>query len=150
MKKEFPRLTIVSSDISAEALALAKKNAASNQVDIILRQGDLLVPYKGEKAHYCVVNPPYVSRSEYEDLDPSVAAFEPQLALIGGEDGLDFYRRLALELPMYLTKKGKVWLEMGYLQGKAVFDLFYSPFWKKKEIKKDWSGKNRFFFLETE
>jgi release factor glutamine methyltransferase len=150
LKKTFPALTVYLSDCSAEALALATRNAAANGVDVVCLKGDLLAPFLGKKAHVVVCNPPYISEEEYASLDQEVKEYEPRLALVAGRSGLEIYERLARELPAYLYPHAKVWLEIGYQQGKAMHRLFQGPPWKNQRMENDWAGHNRFFFLENE
>ncbi len=150
LKKCFPELTVVLSDLSSEALTIATRNAVENEVDVSIRHGDLLQPFAGEKAHYVVCNPPYVSEDEYPALDVEVRNFEPKLALVAEDCGLSFYKRLAMELNTYLHPKGKVWLEIGSLQGQAVKDIFKGADYPQSQLLQDWSGHDRFFLLENE
>ncbi|MCE2983489.1 MAG: peptide chain release factor N(5)-glutamine methyltransferase [Parachlamydia sp.] len=150
LKKKFPSLIVLLSDVSAEALKIASKNATINQADVEFLCGDLLAPLAGRKVDYCVCNPPYVTEAEYEVLDVEVKEFEPRLALVGGKDGLEFYRRLASGLGGCLSRSGKAWLEIGYTQGNELEKLFTFPPWKKTCLKNDWAGHHRFFFLENE
>ena len=148
LKKAHPQLQIVLSDISEAALAVAKRNAEENHVSVELLQGDLLKPFEGRKADFFVCNPPYVSEAELRLLDKEVREYEPHLALVGGKNGMEFYIRLAAELPYYLNSGAKVWFEIGAEQGEAVLSLFQAPYWKNGSVKKDWAGKDRFFSLE--
>ncbi len=150
VKKACPDLTVVLSDISEKALAVATANAEINDVQVELVHGDFLIPFAGRKADVVFCNPPYISLKEYLALDGSVKNFEPQLALLGGDDGLDFYRRLKESLPAYLMPQAKIFLEIGTGQGNAVMDLFSGPEWKGARVEKDWAGHDRFFFLEIE
>lgn len=148
LKKRFPQLDVSISDLSPKALAVAKKNVLINEVAVEVLEGDLLTPFLGKRADMVFCNPPYICEKEYPVLDPSVRDFEPKMALVGGEDGLEFYRRLSLDLPNYLKEGGKVFLEIGATQGSKVMDLFSSPCWKKKRLERDLKGHDRFFFLE--
>lgn len=150
LKKQFPTLSVCLSDVSAEALALAADNAARNQVEVTCLQGDLLAPFQGKKAHVVVCNPPYIAESEYLTLEKEVHAYEPKLALVGGATGVEFYERLAHELPAYLYPQAKVWLEIGYQQGTDLQKLFQMSRWKTRRLENDWAGHHRFFFLENE
>lgn len=150
LKKRFPAARVVLIDLSVQALAIAKSNAELNRVEVECLVSDLLKGLQGRRADVVVSNPPYISLKEYEALESSVRDFEPSLALIGGEDGLVFYRRLSQELPQHLNHQAKIFLEIGSAQGEAVFALFSAPCWVKKRVEKDWSGKDRFFFLEFE
>ncbi|MBX9743855.1 MAG: peptide chain release factor N(5)-glutamine methyltransferase [Chlamydiales bacterium] len=149
LKKAFPALTVVLSDLSSEVLSLAACNARLNGVEVTLRKGDLLKPFQGEKADYITCNPPYISQKEYAALDRSVRTFEPQIALIGGERGTEMYERLAEELPSYLKEKGQVFFEIGAAQGSALKEIFSLP-WARFSLNQDWSGRDRFFFLEKQ
>jgi release factor glutamine methyltransferase len=148
LKKARPELEVTLSDISSDALDLAKENAEKNQVEIRLVQGDLLTPFEGQKADIVVCNPPYISISEYLNLQPSVRDFEPKMALVGGETGTEFYERLARELPPFLNDGTLVFLEMGTGQGPQLQKIFSGSPWTRAEVEKDWAGHDRFFFLE--
>jgi release factor glutamine methyltransferase len=150
LKKKFPEIAVSLSDLSSDALALAAENAALNQAAVEILQGDLLEPFAGRKTDLVVVNPPYISESEYFSLDPSVREFEPKMALIGGERGTEFYERLQRDLPRFLNPGARVFLEIGSTQGDAVQRIFSSPIWEKLELLADWSGKDRFIFLEMQ
>lgn len=150
LKKKFPMLNVALSDISLDALSLAKENAAQNEVQVEFYEGDLLAPLKGKYTDLLVCNPPYVTSNEYLNLDPSVRIFEPKLALVGGVRGLDFYSRLAEGIPACLNPGGLVFLEIGFAQGKAVQEIFRSPIWASSQLIQDFSGKDRFFFLEKQ
>jgi release factor glutamine methyltransferase len=150
IKKACPHLSLSASDISNKALEVAVMNAKKNEAEIEFLLGDLLIPFTGRKADIVVCNPPYVSSAEFLTLDRSVKDHEPQIALLGGDDGLSFYRKLENELPSYLNSGAKIFFEIGALQGKAVQNIFCSKGWKNKRVEKDWSGHDRFFSLEFE
>ncbi|MCB1181152.1 MAG: peptide chain release factor N(5)-glutamine methyltransferase [Chlamydiia bacterium] len=150
LKKKFPKLKIIATDLCPEALKCASLNARQNEVQIFFRQGDLFAPFIDEQCHYFVSNPPYVSETEYNLLNPSVRNFEPKLALVGGEDGLSFYRRIALGLKKFLFPKGKGWLEIGTGQGRYIKKIFESTGWKKCNFSTDYAKHDRFFFLEKD
>ncbi len=148
LKKKFPESMIILSDLSKDALGIAAQNAKKNHVEVTFLEGDLLSPFAGQKADLIVCNPPYISTRAYTQLDASVRDFEPKLALIGGEDGLSFYRRLAIEAPEFFQEGGWLCLELGHDQGDAVSKIFSCPPWKNALLKQDWAGKDRFFFVE--
>lgn len=150
LKKKFPKLSVICSDIMPSALEVVRSNAAENQAEVNVLQGDLLSPFQGQKAHYIVCNPPYISEEEYTKLDREVKDYEPKSALVGGRDGLAFYRRLQHELPSRLHPQGKVWLEIGYNQGRAVLDLFKGAPWQNCQLAQDFAGHDRFISLEIE
>jgi len=148
LKKARPEWDVALSDISAEALDVARLNVAKNEVSVDLLQGDLLQPFQGKKADAIVCNPPYVSEVEYPSLDREVRDFEPRQALVSGPTGLELYERLAQVLPGYLKPGGKVFFEIGAGMGKKVLDLFKAPCWVKKSMELDWANHDRFIFLE--
>lgn len=150
LKKAMPELHVTLSDVSPEALEVAKKNGELNDVTVEYVKGDLLTPLAGQKFDYLVCNPPYISESAYALLTPDVKNFEPRLALVAGASGLEIYAKLADSLPSILNEGAKVWFEIGFDQGESVPALFEAPCWKNKVLSKDWSGHNRFFFLEFE
>lgn len=150
IKRKIPDLHVVLSDISDPALKIAQENAEANGVQVDFVQGDLFEPFKGQKCDFLVSNPPYIAQNEYLDLDVEVKRFEPSGALIGGKTGLEFYERFARELPAFLTPGAMGWFELGTGQGKGVLSLFSDPPWKSCRYEQDWSGHDRFFFLEIE
>lgn len=150
IKKRYPLLKVSLTDISSEALAVARVNAKDNAVDVEIVEGDLLQPIADSSADYLVCNPPYVAKGELPTLDIEVRQHEPQMALVGGDSGIEFYERLAKELPRVLKPGGRVWLEIGDKQGVAIKRLFQDPCWKKCCLENDWSGRERFFSLEIE
>lgn len=150
VKKMFPDLHMVLSDISREALLVAEGNAQRNDVQVELVCGSLLDPFMSRKADVVFCNPPYISNKEYEYLDGSVKNFEPQKALVAEENGLAFYRCLKEALPQCLNPGARVYLELGAGQGQSLIDLFSGPEWRTAHLGKDWAGHDRFFFLEFE
>ncbi len=148
LKKARPELDVTLSDLSSDALMLAKQNAKENQVEVNFLQGDLLAPFQGQKADIVVCNPPYISTSEYLNLQPSVRMFEPKMALVSGERGTELYERLARDLPLFLKEKAQVFLEIGTGQGPLLQKIFSEGIWTRAEVEKDWAGHDRFFFLE--
>lgn len=147
IKKRIPDLTVVLSDLSSAALEIAKENAKDNEVDVHFMQGDLLAPFQGQTCDFFVCNPPYISQKEYAGLDPEVRDFEPKMALIAGQSGFEFYERLSKDLAIFLKNGARAWFEIGTGQGEHVLELFSG--WKAR-YEKDWSGHDRFFFLEKE
>ena len=147
IKKRFPQLHVILSDISEKALEIAKYNAEINEVDVDCLLGDLLAPFANKKADFFVCNPPYIAEHEFSGLEPEVRDFEPKSALVSGPSGLEFYHRLVLELKNYLLPGSKAWLEIGHGQGQALQNLFSALPCKSAEIQTDWSGKERFLLL---
>ena len=116
-------ITVTAADVSADALELAKENAKSNFADIKFIESDLFTKVRG-KFNLIVCNPPYIKRSDLAGLQSEVKDHEPVLALDGGEDGLDFYRRLAAEAPKHLVRGGTLLMECGAGQAQEIVKLF--------------------------
>ena len=111
-------------DISRDALAVARQNARENKAEVTFYCGDLwdALP-SGAQYDLIVCNPPYLTQNEMGEISVEVAK-EPSLALYGGQDGLDFYRRLAAGGRSFLAPGGCLMMEIGSKQGKSVPALF--------------------------
>ena len=135
---------VYAADISDKALAVAKHNAKLNNADIIFLQSDLYENFsKDMRFDIIVSNPPYISTDKIEELEKQVREFEPKLALDGGRDGLDFYKKILNLSKNFLNNKGKLYLEIGYDQAKDVVDLAKKERYDNIQIIKDLSGKDR-------
>ena len=149
LKKEEPNLDVYASDISAEALEVAKINAQNNECDIHLLEGSMLEPYIDNdlKFDILVSNPPYIK--SVEKVDSAVLDYEPHVALFGGEDGLKFYREIFENAHKILNKKALAFFEMGYDQKEALSALARDYF-NDLDIKvfKDINGKDRMLMLK--
>ncbi|WP_026104919.1 peptide chain release factor N(5)-glutamine methyltransferase [Halalkalibacterium ligniniphilum] len=112
-------LNVTAVDLSEDALQIARKNAESLQGEIEFVHGDLLLPFLEEGRTFDVIvsNPPYIPLNEKGSLAANVVDHEPHLALFGGDDGLEVYRRLAEQLPRVIKDKGIVAFEIGAGQG---------------------------------
>jgi release factor glutamine methyltransferase len=150
VKKKRPDCKVVLSDLSPEALAIAQGNAALNQTEVELLQGDLLAPFKSRKADIVICNPPYVSAAEYPQLDREVRDWEPKGALVSGPTGYEFYERMARELYPYLNPGAKVYFEIGTGMGNQIKNIFNAPQWTRQELLQDWSSHDRYYKLEIE
>ena len=117
-----PHARITLTDISPEALEIAKANQKALEVRADLRQGDLFNALDRERFDVITANPPYIPSGELPALQREVR-FEPALALDGGADGLDFYRRIAEAAPDHLNPGGAIFLEVGIGQASAVLEL---------------------------
>lgn len=144
----WPQAIVTATDISMQALKIAQQNAITHCQNIQFRQGDLFSPVRGQKFDLIISNPPYVSEKEYKGCSMEVH-HEPSLALLGGEDGLDFYRRIADEISELLNPKGVILLEIGCSQGFAVGELFGRKNYQV-EIFKDYAGHDRIVKAEKE
>ena len=130
-------------DISDIAIEVTMKNAAnlvSSNVEII--KTDLFTNIEGE-FDIIVSNPPYIKEVEYNALDEIVLSNEPKLALYGGEDGLEFYKRIIEGSKEYLIKEGKLYFEVGFNQAKEVTSILEKNGFINIEVIKDYTGKDR-------
>jgi release factor glutamine methyltransferase len=150
LKKRFPKLKVFLSDISKKALQVAKTNAKKNDLNVFLKNSDLFCKFRNIKADFIVCNPPYVSKEEFLNLDFEVKNFEPKIALIAKDRGLEFYRRIEKESINYLNPHGRLFLEIGYRQKNDILNIFSDKKWKNKNVFQDFSNKDRFFFVEIE
>ena len=138
-------LRLWASDLSAEALALSRENAARNGVAgrIEFEEREGLPAGDGEPVQMIVSNPPYIAIGELDDLQPEVAEHDPHTALFAGEDGLDVYRVLAATAPARLAPGGSLLLEIGATQAAAVSDLLTGAGLGEIEVIKDYAGHDR-------
>jgi len=157
---------IMATDVSADALALARENAARNGVveRIEFSQGDGFAalqnvgqasslspseenPDTGEmpvlRFDLIISNPPYVPSAEIATLQPEVRDFDPRSALDGGPDGLGFYRLFASQAPAFLKPGGKIMLEFGDGQVEAIRQIFENEKWIVEAVKEDYSDRPR-------
>jgi len=141
-----PNAKITALDVSSDALALAKQNAAANKVaehiEFLQSDGFATLP-KGEPFNLIVSNPPYIPSAEIAALQPEVRDFDPRASLDGGADGLDFYRMLAEETKPFLKPDGKIMLEFGDSQAEAIKYIFESQKWVVEAVKEDYSQRAR-------
>lgn len=135
---------VYAADISDKALAVAKHNAKLNNADIIFLQSDLYENFPKEiRFDIIVSNPPYISTDKIAELETQVKDFEPKLALDGGKDGLDFYKKILKLSKDFINKSGRLYLEIGYDQAKEVVDLAKKEGYYNIQIIKDLSGRDR-------
>ncbi|WP_332692438.1 peptide chain release factor N(5)-glutamine methyltransferase [Halalkalibacter lacteus] len=142
-------LDVLAVDISAEALDVAKRNAKELEAQVTFKHGDLLTPLLEESVQVeaVVSNPPYIPLSDAPGLAVHVRDHEPHLALFGGEDGLDLYRRFMEQLPHVLKEQSLVAFEVGVGQAEVVRKMLVSTFpHATTEIKVDINGKERMVF----
>ena len=151
--KNFPQAHVTATDISDQALAVAARNVAKHglQDRIELLAGDLfepLVPHLDVTQWDLIAcNPPYVSAAEYEKLDTNVRDYEPRQALLGGDDGLDVYRRICEDIERFLKPGGALLLEIGYAQGPAVKEMLEATdLFAEVTVEKDFHNNDRVAF----
>lgn len=146
----FPDAEIWAADISEDALDVAKKNRNMHGAfNVNLIRSDLFSAIEGT---YDVIysNPPYISADEMRELDESVALYEPHLALEGGEDGLDFYRKIVEDAPRFLNPGGYLVFEIGAKQRKDIEKLLKDHDFSAIGSEKDFSGLDRVVFGRLE
>lgn len=135
----------VGTDISRDALEVARRNGAAllrAEKEYAFVESDLFERVEG-RYDVIVSNPPYIRREEIDGLMPEVRDHEPRLALNGGEDGLDFYRRIAAESPGHLNGGGRLYLEIGCDQGDAVQELLLQQGFREVNVVQDYAGLDR-------
>lgn len=140
--KNAPELTGMGSDISKTALLVAKENVKLHEVDAEWVRSDLFDNIT-ETFDVIMANPPYIPTGEILSLMPEVRDFEPENALDGGADGLDFYRKIAGQVKDYLNPGGYVYMEIGYDQGEAVSELMRNAGFTEVEVIKDLARNDR-------
>ncbi|MDD6303962.1 MAG: peptide chain release factor N(5)-glutamine methyltransferase [Lachnospiraceae bacterium] len=140
--KNAPELTGMGSDISKTALLVAKENAKLHEVDAEWVRSDLFDNIT-ETFDVIMANPPYIPTGEILSLMPEVRDFEPENALDGGADGLDFYRKITEQVKDYLNPGGYVYMEIGYDQGEAVSELMRNAGFSEVEVIKDLARNDR-------
>lgn len=118
-----PQTQVTAVDLSPEALAVAIRNAMSNQVRIDFLQGSFFEPVIDRRFDLIISNPPYITTTDLAELQPEVRDFEPRLALDGGADGLDAYRSLTAAAPKHLNPGGWLLFEVGAGQATDVVNL---------------------------
>lgn len=139
-----PGLTGVGSDISAEALKMARTNGQRLHVEERAQWlcGDLFEKVTGA-FDLIVSNPPYIRSAEIEELQEEVRLYDPRIALDGAEDGLLFYRRIIEESKSYLKNGGRLLFEIGCDQGRDVAELLENAGYTEVSVKKDLAGLDR-------
>lgn len=140
-EKRGKKVQVTAVDISEDALTLAKENAEQNGADIRFLQSDLFTRIRG-RFDVIVSNPPYIPSAEIETLQREVKDFEPRLALDGGADGLDIYRKIAEDAFKYLNRGGMLLLEVGEGEAEKVSKMFKGSAYTI--IVKDFNGVDRY------
>lgn len=141
--RQRPAAKVYATEISAEAMRVARANAERNGVNVDFLDGDLAEPLiaRGVQVNLLMANLPYVASAELASL--AVSRFEPRLALDGGGDGLDLIRRLLAQIPAACQGRAQVLLEIGADQGEAVIGLARERLGAQCDILPDYAGLNR-------
>lgn len=143
-----PYTRVWATDISPEALAIARHNATRSSVNITFLEGDLLEPLieQGQRVDLVMANLPYIATDEMLRLE--VSRYEPHLALDGGPDGLDLIRRLLAQAPAAINPGALILLEIGADQGESAARLAYDAFpGCECSVMKDYAGHDRVVIL---
>jgi len=151
LASELPTSRIWATDLSADALKLARKNVVRYALEerVTLLRGDLLAPLPPElRCDVILSNPPYITEAEMSTLQPEVRDYEPRLALSGdggasGTDGTALHRRLLAEAPAYLKPGGWLLLEVGLGQAKIVAEAARDGGYTEVAIREDIAGIGR-------
>ncbi|WP_044476777.1 peptide chain release factor N(5)-glutamine methyltransferase [Oceanobacillus massiliensis] len=127
---ELPEAKVYASDISKDALAIARQNAKRLGADVTFLQGDFLEPIIDEqiKADIIVSNPPYIAREEAPLLSDTVKNFDPELALFAEKNGLAAYQKIIMQAPEAVNADALIAFEIGHKQGRAVRALIKGTF----------------------
>ncbi len=141
LEKSNRKVKMTAVDISADALELAKENAAENEADILFIQSDLFSRIRG-RFDIIISNPPYIPTADIETLQREVKDYEPRLALDGGADGLDIYRRIAADASKHLNRGGTLIMEVGAGQAADIVKMFRGNAYSM--VIKDFNGIDRY------
>jgi release factor glutamine methyltransferase len=142
---ELPEAEIIATDISPAALKIAKKNARNLKLEknIEFLKGDLFTPVKG-LFDIIVSNPPYISAAEYEELPRGVKDFEPKIALLAGQTGVEFYEKLIYQSKNHLKKDGWLLMEIGAPQAEKIRVIMQEcAFFENIDVRRDYAGHDR-------
>lgn len=137
---EVPELEVYATDISKEALHVAKENAKKHGANVTFLHGDFLQPLieRKKKVDYIVSNPPYIAYKERKNLSKTVVDYDPEIALFAKRDGLAAYETILFQATEIISLGGVLLFEIGHEQGKAVKNLIQKQFPKSKvEVIKD-------------
>ena len=139
-----PKAAVYAGDLSAEALDVAVQNNKRCGLSVQFRQGNLLEPFADliGRLDLLASNPPYITTQEMGEL-PGDVLQEPRLALWGGDDALNFYRKITAKADAMLKPGGWLSFEIGWMQGPAVEQLLKDAGFEQTEIIKDWQGLDR-------
>ena len=153
LARNLPAARLVAVDISAPALAMAKRNAEKHSVAgrIDFRESDLFAAVApDERFELIVSNPPYVSQAEYDALDKSVREFEPRIALLSGESGTEIVARILAEAPAHLEPAGRLLVEISPMIAEACLGLLKDSQFNQFNIINDYAGLKRVILAEMD
>lgn len=149
LKSARPDWHVTASDISSEALQLAKENSERKQVSLDFIESDVFNQISG-KFDVIISNPPYIAYDDEGEVGVNVLASEPHLALFADEDGFAIYRRIIEGANSHLTENGKLYFEIGYKQGDGMRRLLAQHFPEKRvRVLQDVFGKDRMVVMDN-
>lgn len=149
LAKNIPDCRVYASDISEKAIFYAKENKILNNVDnVYFVSGDLFKPFKSNSFACITANPPYIGKEEMNSLPPQIREYEPRIALDGGKEGLQFYRRIIKEVKKYILKNGLIFLELGINQAKHVSNMAKNEGLEIVDTVRDLAGIARVMILK--
>lgn len=140
--KNVDNSNIYASDISMEALEIAKENNKIQNTNVQFIESNLFENIKEKEFDIIVSNPPYITKTEMENLSEEVKK-EPRLALYGGIDGLDFYKKITQSAKDYIKKGGYLLFEIGYKQKEDVSQILKQNEFSNVKCIKDYNGNDR-------
>ncbi len=146
LKKNLPQAAITTYDVSEEALAIAIKNGAYNNVEVNFQEVNILTAVLDESKIWDLIvsNPPYIAQQEFDAMDKNVTDYEPHLALfVSDEDPLVFYRKIAEIGLRHLAKDGAIYVEINQYLSKQTVELFHSTGYTQVELRQDINGNDR-------
>ncbi|MBV9302558.1 MAG: peptide chain release factor N(5)-glutamine methyltransferase [Acidobacteriaceae bacterium] len=133
---------IIASDISIQALAVAKRNCEKHQAPVSLFAGDLLEPVRPRSIDLLISNPPYVPGADAANMQREVRDWEPHIALFAGDTGFEIYERLIRGSELNLKRGGRLLMELGYRSLEGVREML-TPAWSDIEVISDLAGLPR-------
>jgi release factor glutamine methyltransferase len=153
--KNVSTASVVAVDISSSALQIAQENTVMHNVQDSIRFEllDALKPWPDTFHHFFDVvlcNPPYIKDDEFANLDAEIRLFEPEIALLGGQDGLDFYKKFAPHLTTLIKPGGRIFFEISPSLTTNIISIFHSAGLINPEIYQDLSHKERILSLELD
>ena len=145
LKKELPYTNITAIDYSQSSINKAQENSKLNKVKISFIKKNVLTDKLTGKFDVIISNPPYVSSNEHVDIQTK---YEPQDAIFAGDNGLEFYKKIALKSKNIIKEKSLIALEIGYNQGQAVYKIFKKHYPDSViKIEKDYNDFDRYIFI---
>lgn len=149
LKSARPDWHVTASDISSEALQLAKENSERNQASLDFIESDVFNQISG-KFDVIISNPPYIAYDDEDEVGVNVLASEPHLALFADEDGFAIYRQIIEGAGEHLSENGKLYFEIGYKQGDGLRALLSKHFPQKRvRVLEDIFGKDRMVVMDN-